>query len=149
MALTGYSTWWTTHASAYSVDVDGDGDLDILGTTCAYHTIVWWKNVAGEGSAWTEHTVDAGFSGATGVHAADVDADGDLDVLGAAEFRDAIAWRENRGGQFALATGDTAPTSMNAGTMDDILEIEVTHRSRAGDGDLELVTLELRFQGCY
>ncbi|MCP4659428.1 MAG: DUF11 domain-containing protein [bacterium] len=46
----------------------------------------------------TEHTVDAAFDGAKQVFAADVDVDGDLDVLGAATGADDVAWWENTAG---------------------------------------------------
>jgi hypothetical protein len=105
--------------------------------------------MTGDGTTWTEHVVDIVASSAHRVHAADIDGDGDLDILGALWGMNDITWWENRGGQFALPTSDTAPASMNAGTLDDVLEIEVTHRGRSSDGDLELVTLELLFEGCY
>ncbi|MGB2896562.1 MAG: VCBS repeat-containing protein, partial [Anaerolineales bacterium] len=149
---------WTEHTvdgafngaiSVYAADVDGDGDLDILGAAYYAGDVAWWENTVGDGSAWTEHTVDPAFNGARSVFAADVNGDDDLDVLGAAADADEIAWWENRGGQFAFSTTDTAPPSMNTGTMDDILQIEITHRGRSGDSDLELVTLELLFDGCY
>jgi hypothetical protein len=154
----GDGTSWTEHtvddafdgaASVYAADVDEDGDLDILGAGANADDIAWWENTLGDGSDWTEHTVDADFDGAVSVYAADVDGDGDPDMLGAADIAHEVAWWENRGGQFALATSDTAPGKVNTGAMDDILEIEVIHRGRSGDTDLELVTLELLFQGCY
>jgi len=42
----------------YSMDMDGDGDNDILcnGTT----TIAWWENTNGSGTAWIEHTIHEG-----------------------------------------------------------------------------------------
>jgi CSLREA domain-containing protein len=148
---------WTEHTvdgtfegarDVYAADVDGDGDLDVLGAANTAHDITWWENT-GDGSFSARHTVDAAFDGANSVYAADVDGDGDQDVLGAAYDADDIAWWENRGGQFALATADTAPAYMKTSAIDDVLAIEVTHRGRSGDSDLELVTLELLFEGCY
>jgi hypothetical protein len=42
------------------------------------------------GQSWTEHTIDAAFTGAHSVYAVDVDGDGDMDVLGAASVDDYI-----------------------------------------------------------
>ena len=75
-----------------------------------------------------------------------MDGDGDLDVLSASRIDDKIAWYENRGGQFALATADTAPAVLLQGDTSDLLEIVMTHRGRAGDSDEELATLELLFE---
>ncbi len=134
---------------AYSVattDADGDGDLDVLGAAYEAGDIAWWENTAGDGSAWSKHGVAADFDGAVSVAAADVDGDGDPDVLGAANIANDIAWWENRGGQFALATSDTAPAQLVSGQTDDLLKITMTHRGRSGDGDEELATLELLFE---
>jgi hypothetical protein len=134
----------------YAADVDSDGDYDVLGASHYAGDITWWENDGSPADGgWIAHPVTVEFDGARSVFAADVNGDGDLDVLGAAEYADEIAWWENRGGQFALSTTDTAPPSMNTGTLDDILQIEITHRGRSGDSDLELVTLELLFDGCY
>ena len=44
---------------------------------------------------WTKHTVDWAFDGAYSVYAADVDGDGDMDILGAASNADDITWWES------------------------------------------------------
>ena len=110
---------WTEHTidgafdttfSAYATDVDGDGDTDVLGAAFTDNDITWWENTAGDGSVWTERTIEGGFDGARSVYAADVDGDGDIDVLGAAQGASDITWWENQGGQFALPTADVAPS---------------------------------------
>ena len=133
-------------SSVYSADMDGDGDMDVLGAAYGADDITWWQNIAGDGSVWTEHPVDGAFDGASSVYPADVDGDGDLDILGAAWLAEVIAWWENRGGQFALATTDTSPAMIADGQADDVLKIVATHRGRTGDTDLELVTLGLLFE---
>ena len=153
----GNGSAWTEHnisidfdnaISVHTTDLDGDGDIDVLGAAIIAGDITWWENTAGDGSTWTEHTIDGEFNGAVSVTAADVDGDGNTDVLGAAWFAGEIAWWENRGGQFALPTADGVVTATpNEGTADVlVLSIDAAHRGRAGDGDLELATLELLFE---
>ena len=98
---------WTEHtidgsfdgaAAALAVDVDGDGDLDVVGAASSAHDITWWENDSGDGSLWTERTIDGAFLGANAVCAADIDADGDIDILGAGWFNDEISWWENSDG---------------------------------------------------
>ncbi len=81
--------------SVYAEDVDDDGDMDILGTAYYANDITWWENNDGSGTSWTEHTVDGNFDGARSVYSADLNDDGDIDILGAAGSDDAITWWEN------------------------------------------------------
>ena len=37
--------------------------------------MIWWENTSGDGSTWSEATVDSVFGGATSVYAGDIDAD--------------------------------------------------------------------------
>ena len=46
---------------------------------------------------FTDHTISTSAVGAYSVHAADVDGDGDMDVLSASLYDDKIAWYENLG----------------------------------------------------
>ena len=101
----GGGTSWVEHTvdqafrsarAARPVDMDGDGDIDILGASFGFDQISWWENEDGSGRLWTERSVGEGFLGAWWVIAADVDGDGDDDVVGAAYTADAITWWENR-----------------------------------------------------
>ena len=44
---------------------------------------------------FTEHNIADDFDGATDIHAADIDGDGDMDVLGTAAVADDITWWES------------------------------------------------------
>ena len=112
-------------------DVDGDGDLDILGTSATANDIVWWQNTAGDGTTWTEHTVDSSFDGAAFVRAADVDSDGDLDVIGAANNVDELTWWENTSGDGMAWTEHTVASSYDAQALA-VADIN-------GDGQLDLL----------
>ncbi len=153
----GDGSLWTEHPIAgnfdgahwvHAADVDGDGDTDVLGAAYYANTVAWWENTLGNGSVWTEYTIDAAFGNARSVLAADVDGDGDTDVLGAAQTGNQIAWWENRGGQFALSTADGVVSATAAEGAADVLVlvIDAAHRGRTGDGDLEIATFELLFE---
>lgn len=92
---------------AYSIDIDGDGDVDALGASHSGDVIAWWENTDGAGTAWTQHTVDGSYDGARSVASVDIDGDGDADILGAADFIDDITWWENTDGAGTVWTEHT------------------------------------------
>jgi hypothetical protein len=108
--------------------------------------VVWYENTDGAGGFGSEQVISAAVDGPRAIFVADVDRDGDPDVVSASRNDDKIAWHENRGGQFSLAAGDSAPAVLLQGDSSDLLEIVMTHRGRAGDGDEELATLGLLFE---
>jgi hypothetical protein len=106
MTVISSQTIWTEHivdaytygtASIYASDLDNDGDKDVLGAVLEQGHIVWWRNNGGSPLQWTKFFIATGFSQAISVYAADVDSDGDQDVIGAASEGDEIAWWENNG----------------------------------------------------
>jgi hypothetical protein len=81
----------------FAEDVDGDDDVDVLGSAWYGHELAWWENGGGNPISWTKHTVEAGFYNAHEVTATDMDGDNDIDVLGASAALNEIAWFENDG----------------------------------------------------
>ena len=104
----GAGTSWTRHDidvefwnanNVFGSDLDGDGDTDVLGTCAGDDDITWWENTNGIGTTWSEHLIDGDFDAARSVFAADLDRDGDIDVLGTANEADDITWWENDGAE--------------------------------------------------
>ncbi|MDP6958060.1 MAG: VCBS repeat-containing protein, partial [Planctomycetota bacterium] len=57
--------------------------------------IDWYKNNNGDGTSWTIASVSAGAIDAQDVHIADMDGDGDLDIVWAEGSQDRIRWYKN------------------------------------------------------
>lgn len=123
-----------------AADLDRDGDLDIQAVRPG--ALGWWENAS---TGWTQHPVDVTGGGWIDVAAGDVDGDGELDLLGAAQTADDIVWWKSLGGQFALATVDTAPGALVPGGSASVFTVDVAHRGRNGDTDTEVASAELRF----
>ena len=86
-------TDFTYARSIFGTDIDGDGDVDVLGAADEDNTILWLEN---DGSLnFTSHIITDAFSYAYYASAVDLDGDGDTDVLGSAQNAYEIAWWEN------------------------------------------------------
>ncbi|NQT34324.1 VCBS repeat-containing protein, partial [bacterium] len=89
---------FTGASSCVATDLDHDGDVDLLGAASVLDDITWWENDGTPANGgWIEHTIKGDFDGAYSIYTADVDGDGDMDVLGAAHTGDDITWWENDG----------------------------------------------------
>jgi hypothetical protein len=89
-------------ASIHACDLDNDGDVDILGAVLEENAVVYWRNDGGIPIVWSKQIIDGGFQGAISVYAADLDGDGDEDVLGASAGGNEIAvWRNDGGDPIA------------------------------------------------
>jgi hypothetical protein len=91
--------------SLASADVDGNGDLDVLSASFfGDNNIAWYENADGKGGFGPQKVITTEARGATSVAAADLDGDGDLDVLSGSVFfsgttENEIAWYENTDGK--------------------------------------------------
>ena len=84
--------------SIYAEDVDGDGDVDILGASSIDDDISWFENNGSQ--SFTKRTIDASFDGANDVFATDIDGDGDIDVLATGDGNtDYVKLYENNGSE--------------------------------------------------
>ena len=111
-------------SSLFAVDLDGDEDIDIL----TPHG--WHENKDGRGNFGRMNRLDLGW----GVYAADVDSDGDMDIMAASYSSDTIAWFENTDGygDFVLKqTVVSAEVSEASGV--EIVDLD-------NDGDLDVLS---------
>jgi len=131
--------------AVFAADVDGDQDLDVLSASFGDNKIAWFENLHGEGggeelsSVFVEHVVTVTALGAAAVFAADLDGDGDTDLLSASRLDGRISWYEQRPAvdgtdgaaaiafdEHVLTTTAELANSVHAGDLD-------------GDGDLDVV----------
>jgi len=122
------------------VDLDGDGDMDVLSasgtgpnvlpggdTVYLNDKIVWYENNGSQ--SFTAHTITTNIETPYSVYAADVDGDGDIDVLSSSAGDDKINWYENGNSWNATTITSSADraTSVYAADMD-------------GDGDMDVLS---------
>lgn len=87
------------------VDLDNDGDLDILTGQFLADRIFWIENTDGLGAFTIERTISTEVDFLRDVAAADFNEDGLMDVVSASISDDKVAWYENTG---VLGIEDTA-----------------------------------------
>jgi len=83
--------------SVYSIDLDGDGDNDILSASDFDDKIAWYENTDGFGTFGPQQIISANANGATSVYSADLDGDTCFDVLSTSYDDSKIAWYLNEG----------------------------------------------------
>ena len=86
--------------SVYAADIDGDDDLDLLSASPADDKVAWYENEDGLGTFGVQQIISTGIPGERIVRAADLDNDGDLDVLSTSQevLGGNVAWYENLDG---------------------------------------------------
>ncbi len=124
--------------AVYAADLDGDDDVDVLSAGFDDDTIAWYESDGGSPPGFTAHDILTTADGAASVVAADVDGDGDVDVLSASRLDGAIRWYENDGATdpaftarlIAIAPG---ATSVIAVDLDGDLDTDVASASLGDD----------------
>ena len=69
--------------AVYAADIDSDGDMDVLSASLNDNTIAWHESDGAADPTFTPYVITTLAEGAESVYAADIDNDGDMDVLSA------------------------------------------------------------------
>lgn len=118
--------------SVQAIDLDKDGDMDIVSTDRNNYEVTWWENDGSQN--FTEHTIGSGsldFRNAHDARAVDIDYDGDLDIIAVAQWTDKLFLFTNDGSQnFSQTTIDSA---LDGAEGLDAVDID-------SDGDMDILT---------
>ena len=120
-------------ASLNAADLDSDGDTDILSVDVFADTVHWFENDGATPPAWTQRAVTTTADEVFSVFAADLDRDGDMDVLSASSGDDKIAWYENDGSKPPVFTPHVITTSASRAIGVFAIDLD-------GDADVDVVS---------
>ncbi|AWI26464.1 FG-GAP-like repeat-containing protein [Flavobacterium pallidum] len=119
--------------SVYAGDIDGDGDVDVVSASGSDDKIAWYENTDGLGTFGTQQVLSVTAVSASVVRLADMDGDGDLDIIFGSNEDKKIGWFQNTDGQ-----GNFSSETLIASHSGDIRDICFSDMD--ADGDLDFLT---------
>lgn len=117
--------------SVFAADMDNDGDVDILAISAPNKTVVWYENLDGKGNFSPQKVISNQVDGAFSVIAADIDGDGDMDVVLASDFL-GLMWFENLDGMGQFSSKKIIDGQI--GNSRSVVAVDID-----GDGDLDIL----------
>ncbi len=114
-----------------AIDLDGDGDNDVVVTSPLSFNVTWYENLADTAFSSAKY-ISNDVSNPNTVFAGDLDSDGDPDILTASTVDNKVVWFENLGNdsfstQKIITTNVLQPNDVFAADLD-------------GDGDLDVLS---------
>jgi len=123
-------------SSVIATDLDGDNNLDVLISYSISDKVAWFANTNGTGVFGTEQVINSTGDRPFKVDAADLDNDGDMDVL-CANFNDGeIVWYENTNGAGSFGMPQVISSVAQGASFVSVADIDA-------DGDVDV------FSGSY
>ena len=121
--------------SVYAADIDGDGDVDVLSASSSDDKVAWYENLDGLGNFGEQQIIYNYADGASSVYAADIDSDGDMDVISVSSNDGKIAWYENLDGLGNFSTQIVINTNNNANYYTSVYVEDIDN-----DGDMDVIS---------
>ncbi len=117
---------------AISIDLDGDGDKDLVGAAYTADEIAWYENDGTQN--YTKHIIDNSVDGAIYITAKDIDSDNDIDIVVNTFNGNEVLLFLNDGTQnFNKNTIDSSANGSNYNTVNDF----------DGNGILDIISANL------
>lgn len=114
-------------------DINADGNLDIIVASLYHDKVIWFESDGAATPAFTARELPFNLIGASLISIADMDGDGDLDIVASGIYEDNLIWYENDGAATPTFTQNIIFTSAYATT--EIIPVDLD-----ADGDLDIVT---------
>ena len=96
--------------NVFAADIDGDGDLDINSASGKDDKITWFENNGAADPTFATTVIATSADNPHEVFIADMDNDGDLDIISTSTSDSTVAWYENNGAADPTWTADDITT---------------------------------------
>ncbi len=111
------------------VDINSDGNLDILGASFSSDKISWYENMGN--NQYQEHIISDSINMVYSTFGIDLDNDNDIDVLGISGNEQKVYWYENNGSN--IFTEHSFYANISGGR-------DISAEDLDNDGDIDIVT---------
>jgi len=122
----------------FAIDLDSDQDIDVISSSTGDHKIAWYENYDGNGNFGDQIIITVDLPGVISIFSADLDNDGDNDILGTSSENGKVVWYENING-----LGEFSNEIIIASTESSVGSVTAVDLDRDGDMDV------LSFYGSY
>ncbi len=116
-----------------SIDIDKDGDLDLLAYSLDNNSVYWYKNDGTQN--YTQQILDTNATSPYDISATDLDNDGDIDIIVSAYNDDELVWYQNNGNQEFTKKSISSPNPVDGPLGHFLVDID-------DDGDQDIVLNE-------
>jgi len=113
-------------------DIDQDGRNDVVYTSGGQSLVGWFRNGGGQPLTWTDYVIGTNIGNVVSAVPADLDGDGDLDVVCSDNYGDKIVGLRNQGQPIPAFTQFDILTSVDGALIADCADLD-------GDGDLDVI----------
>jgi hypothetical protein len=119
-------------------DINRDGRPDLVVAAYSAGIIAWWENTGTDVSGWVQHNVETQLTGVLVSRAADIDLDGDMDIVASGSTSNNIVFYENTGNgsswrKTVIDPAITGPWPVVAGDIDGDLDIDIVTGADQGN----------------
>ena len=117
----------------FAADINGDGYVDILSASDGDDTLAWYENLDGLGTFGPKQIITQTLDQPRYVITADLDGDGDMDVLSLSLASDLVVWYENLDGLGTFSAANLISDQVDL--PQSVIAVDLD-----GDGDLDVLS---------